>query len=745
MAQNNADSAIAAPPPDESTKGAAAQQKLGTFLGVYTPTVLTILGVIMYLRLGWVVGQVGLESSLLMIALANVITLVTTLSFSSVATNVRVGVGGAYNIISRSLGLELGGAIGLPLFLAQTLSVTLYAFGLAEAVAFVWPAVPIQETAAVIIVLVGALALKGAHYALRVQIPLMVAIGISILALVIGALTGEPIDVSVGVEPVAGGEGFWIVFAVFFPAVTGIMAGLGLSGDLKDPAKSLPRGSITAVLTGFVVYMALPFVLVWAATPEALRTDELIWTTVAPLGAILILPGLCGAIFSSAVGSILGAPRTLQALALDALAPRWLGATSRRSDEPLVGVIVTTLLALGAVLLGDLNTVAEVVSMFFLTVYGMVNLVAALETLAGDPSWRPKIALPWILPLAGGLACLAVMFLISPVASLVAITFETLLWGALRRRERLAELGDVRRGAYEQLIRWSLVRLARRPMTARNWRPHVLVFADDIERRIDLVRFGTWFAAGRGVVTVCELVVGDVMDEAPQLQERRERTERVLAAAKLVAFPEVDIVADVVPGMVSVSQANGIAGLDSNTILVGFPNSIERLSEFLGVLRRLECLHRSMVLGRVRSERTGTSRKEQEIHVWWGGRQANGDLMLLLAYLLTRSAEWRRARIHLLTIPAEGESDDEALRALEELIAEVRIPAEPGVVSREPGASIAKVIQARSVDADVVFLGLNVPAADEVAQYAERILELIEPLPTVFLVRNSTLFRGELV
>ena len=298
--------------------------KLGTFLGVFTPTILTIIGVILYLRLGWLVGHMGLYQVILIVILANAITLITTLSFSSVATNTRVGVGGAYYIISRSLGLEIGGAIGLPLFLSQTFSVTLYAYGLAESIRFVWPDVPIRESVFFIVLFVGGLSIPGARFALKAQIPIMIGIAVSILALAAGAIHhswGTPLPLI----PPTKDLPFWSGFAIFFPAVTGVMAGLGLSGDLRDPGRAIPRGAIAAVLTGFVVYLAVPFVLIFGASQSDLKGDTLVWLKIAPLGPWLILPGLWGAIFSSAVGSMLGAPRTLQALAMDRLAPGFFG------------------------------------------------------------------------------------------------------------------------------------------------------------------------------------------------------------------------------------------------------------------------------------------------------------------------------------------------------------------------------------------------------------------------------------
>lgn len=414
---------------------------------------------------------------------------------SATATNTRVGAGGAYYVISRSLGVEVGGAIGLPFYLSQTFSVTLYAFGLAESLRFAWPEVPVQPVALAVILAVGALAYRGAAGALRSQLPVMALIVLSFGALAMGVAENGSLERLRAAEPSQGA--FWVAFAVFFPAVTGIMAGLGLSGDLADPKRAIPRGTLAAQLTGFAVYLCACVALAVAAAPEALRDDPLVWTRIAPLGAWLILPGLWGAIFSSAVGSMLGAPRTLQALAHDHVAPSRLAAVSKKRGEPLLGLGVSLAIAIGAVFLGDLNAVAAVVSMFFLTVYGSVNLVAALEDLSGDPSWRPTLRVPWPVSLAGAVACFGVMLMIDASASLFCVTVVLGLYLWIQRQERKADWGDVRRGVYEALIRWALVRLARRPMSARSWRPHILVFTEPLEGRLDLVRFADWFSQDR--------------------------------------------------------------------------------------------------------------------------------------------------------------------------------------------------------------------------------------------------------
>ena len=236
-------------PADSTPRGLAALwrggddagQSLGTFLGVFTPSILTILGVILFLRTGWVVGNVGLVPALSIVVIANLITLATALSVSAIATNMYVGAGGAYYILSRSLGLEIGGAIGVPLFLAQTFSVTLYAFGFAESLRFVWPDVPLQPVAAATVLLVSLIAARERTLRFAFRFRSWRSSACRCCRSFAGLGKFDQIQVSLwqGLEQ---SPSFWLVFAVFFPAVTGIMAGVSLSGDLKEPRQAIPRG-----------------------------------------------------------------------------------------------------------------------------------------------------------------------------------------------------------------------------------------------------------------------------------------------------------------------------------------------------------------------------------------------------------------------------------------------------------------------------------------------------------------------
>ena len=724
-------------------------QKFGTFLGVYTPSVLTILGLIMYLRFGWVVGNVGLPLTVLIVLLASSVTFVTALSASALATNMRVGVGGEYYMVAHSLGLELGGAIGIPLFLCRTLSITFYSFGLAESILALVPGAAspraVQLIAAVTVVAVTALSGKSAGLALKLQIPIMAAVGLSLVAMTAGVFSTELRAPELAPTYRTAEGGFWYVFAVFFPAVTGFTAGIGLSGDLENPRRSIPRGTLLAVASGAAVYLAVPTLL---GLTTRISFDDLavpgveVWTAVAILGPWLIFPGMWGAILSSAFGSALGGPRVLQALAQDGLAPRLLARVSK-TGQPTIATWASGGIALAAVALGGLNAVAQFVTILFLTLYVSINLSAGAEKLAGDPSYRPTIKVPWQISLLGSLGAVVVMFLINAYACFAAIVLELALYLYLRRRSLERRWGDARAGVWMALARFALLRLRRAGSNPRNWRPHILVFAGDTAKRMSLVRLASWFNQGRGIVTACRLVVGDLGTEELDGEGLRREMERDLQAAGLSAFSEVDVVPEFESGAIGVVQANGIAGLQSNTVIFGWPQRSDRLVSQLRIMRALGRAGKSMIIARLNwAHEPG---QEMRIDLWWGGLQHNGDMMLLLAHLLNLNPEWSEARIVVRSIARSEEERASQTKALEELLLEVRIQARTEVIRKPADQSMSEVIRRRSAQADIVFLGLREPEHGGESAYAERLRELAGGLRTVVFVRSAGEFAGRLI
>ncbi len=706
--------------------------KLGTFYGVFTPSILTILGVVLFLRTGWVVANVGLLGALSIVVVAHVVTFATALSVAAIATNMQVGAGGAYYLISRSLGLEIGGAIGIPLFLAQTFSVTLYAFGLAECLKIFWPEVPQQGVAAATILVVSILAGKSANLALKAQGPIMVAIGLALISLFWGASerTTEALPLF---AKVADGSSYWQVLAVFFPAVTGLMAGVSMSGDLKDPTRSIVRGTLGAVLAGFVVYLAVPVALVAAASTQELASDDLIWFKIAAV-PMLIYPGLIGAILSSALGSILGAPRTLEALSNDRIVPKISAGTAH---------VISTLVALGAVALGGINSVAPILTMFFLTTYGVVNMVAGLEQLSGSPSYRPTIRVHWLISLAGAVGCLWIMWLINPIAAVAAIVVEAGVYLMLRRRELSATWGDLRYGTLLSFTRASLIRLRRLPVHPRNWRPHILVFVDDLGGRIELIRFAAWLNQDRGILTVSRLLIGELENLAPQIAESTRQADLFLEEQGIIAFAETEVAADLGSGVLAICQANGMAGISSNTVMLGWSHRIERLCELLTISKQAALLGKSTILCRIAPRRW--SSKLNRIDVWWGGLERNGDMLMLFAHLVSLNTTWAGAKIYIMTIASSAMTPEETQLNLTALLERCRIPAETRVFERQENEQVRQIIHRESGQADLVFMGLREPPKNQEAEYAERLVELVGDLPTVILVRAAGPFVGSLL
>ena len=422
--------------------GAGAAGRFGMFSGVFVPNVLTILGIILFLRIGWVVGQVGLWGALAIVILANIISLLTGLSLSSISTSMNVRAGGNYYLISRTLGLEIGGAVGIPLFLSQAISIAFYIIGFTEAlytIDYVQGIDP-RIISTGVALLFGLISYIGADFALKIQyfiLAILIASLISFFAGGWGSFQAPLTEFNL-----TDNNTFWMVFAVFFPAVTGIEVGVSMSGDLRNPSRDIPRGTLLSIIITAVVYIA---VVIWFAThlsAETLIRENMAMQSIA-VWPFLILLGVWASTLSSALGSILAAPRTLQAIALDNVVPEFFAQQMGSPTEPRVAVILSTIIAVAVIWVGDLNVVAPIIAMFFLNTYGMVNLVAGLEKLVGNPSFRPRFKIHWSLSLLGAVGCYGAMFLINTTATIVALIITYGIYFLLQRRQLTRTWGDM--------------------------------------------------------------------------------------------------------------------------------------------------------------------------------------------------------------------------------------------------------------------------------------------------------------
>lgn len=460
------------------------KKTFGTFAGVFTPTTLTILGVIMYIRQPWVVGNAGVVGALAIVLLSVAITFTTALSLSSITTNVRIGAGGAFSIISKSLGLEIGGSIGIPFYVAQALAVTMYIFGFREGIVSILPHSNPLVIDLSVFALVLAIAFISTSFAFKIQ---YVILGIIVLSLfsIYGSLFVNELnydfvlfgEFSGSIENKFSGTSFWAVFAVFFPAVTGVMAGANMSGDLTSPRISIPRGTISAVIITTLIYISLIFVASMLATPDELVSNYNLFIDKA-LYSPIVLAGLLGATLSSALGSFIGAPRIMFALAEKGILPKskQLSMTSKKG-EPVNAMLITAVIVFVGIFLRDLNTIAPILTMFFMITYAMVNIVVLVEQSLSLPSYRPTLQVPLIVPALGAFGSIAIMFVMNVLVALTSLIFIFVFYFYLVNLNLKSEAGDSRSGLFTALAEWATKKASNLSpqKEVRSWRPDLLI------------------------------------------------------------------------------------------------------------------------------------------------------------------------------------------------------------------------------------------------------------------------------
>jgi solute carrier family 12 (sodium/potassium/chloride transporter), member 2 len=467
-------------------------RKLGSFEGVFVPTTLTILGVILFTRTGWVVGNLGLGGAILVLLGAFLVSVTTAFSICSIASNIRLGAGGAFSLLTRTLGIEAGGSIGLALYFSQTLATVLYIFGFREGWLRIFPSHSVWLVDFGLLAVIIIISSFSARAAFRLQYGVLLIVAGSVLSVFLGLTKPAELTVDWWHQ---GDASFLIAFAVFFPAVTGILAGVNLSGELKDPKKNLAEGLKWSLLVTCSVYLGFAAVAALATDGQTLREDELALLDIG-LYSPVVTAGLLAATFSSALNSLVGAPRILQALADFEVVPKsdWLRALDQRG-EPKRALFFTSFLVTAALFLRDLNTVAPLITLFFLLTYGTINATLWVQQGLRNPQFRPTFTVPILVPIAGTCACLFAMFVVSKLFFFVswACVISLYLW--LERRGTSGPFGQVRRGLLSSLLRWSVSAQSDRSKPSL-WQNHFLVPVFDLAeaKRLNalLVLFGSW-------------------------------------------------------------------------------------------------------------------------------------------------------------------------------------------------------------------------------------------------------------
>lgn len=649
--------------------------KFGTLSGVFVPTLLTILGVILFLRLGWVVGQVGLLGAWIVIGLAFFITGITALSMSSIITNMKIGPGGAYSIIARSLGMEVGGSIGVPLYLSLALSMVMYIFGFREGLRMLFPQYSPLLIDLVIFAVLFLIVFISTSFAFKLQ---YVVLAVVIGAIVSFMIAGVSFDVSYQMTQPRTEGSFWIVFAVFFPAATGILAGANMSGELKDPRHAIPVGTLSAILVSLVIYLVLAFWLEGSATPDELVTNFTIMIDRAYYGP-LVLGGLLAATFSSALNSMVGASRILQAMSAHNILPgnEWLSKRSR-SGEPKNAILVTAVIVMLGLMVRDLNTIAPLITMFFLLTYAMINVIILIEQQLELVSFRPIIKIPKVVPFIGAGGCFFAMFIINPIFSVVAVIVVAGFYYVLMHRELegTARYGDVRSSLFVALAEWAAKKSRDLPSSQeRAWVPNFLIPAkkpSDIRGVSQLLSDMTY---PRGSVSMLGV---DMEKRNVRIEDQFKDLSDTFRSKGIYSDWTIIEQKGFYDGTSSSMQTLKRSLFSPNILFLRMPHDKQREEEISELMKdATENRFGIMLFANHPSAGLGQRKK---INLWfpkqcqrWKSPEklANCDLSLLIAYKL--KLNWH-AELNLIA-PTEDEISVEKVKEnLDKLLSESRIP-----------------------------------------------------------------------
>ena len=696
---------------------------------VYFTAVSTILGAVLFLRFGTAVGTLGFWGAIFIVILGHLITIPTALAISEIATNTRVEGGGEYFIISRSFGLKIGSTIGITLYFSQAISVAFYIIAFTESFAplFNWIQTSLNFTLprqVISVPALGAIAYmvlkKGSGSGLKM---LYIITGIMALSLLM-FFVGSPIDAGDDLTRIPGdnfgffnGNSFFLMFAICFPAFTGMTAGVGLSGDLRNPGKSIPLGTLCGTATGLVVYLLVVWKLSVSASQADLMSEQLIMSKIAILGFLVIPLGLAAATFSSALGSILVAPRTLQALASDKSFPlrrvnMFFAKGKGENREPVNASIVTLIIAFVFVLMGDIDAVAQIISMFFLITYGTLCLISFLNHFGSPPSYRPRFKSKWYFSLGGFLLSVWVMFRINPFYTILSYAIIVIFYLMIENTNKNQKgLVNIFKGALFQLNRRLQIFMQKHQsnMDSEEWRPAAIcVSPNSFEREkvLDLMR---WISYQHGFGTYFHLIEGYYSKQThTEAQEILKKLLDSLKERENTLYIDTLISPSYKSALAQVIQSPSISGMENNMAVFEYDkNSVEELKH---ILENVDLVRAGDFDVCIFGNCVTPIKYRNGIHVWIRTTdEKNTNLMILLGYIIMAHPDWKRSYIKIFNICTESQSKD-MKRELEELIATGRLPitlTNIEIITLSGNQILGEVVKEHSHNAGLTIIGFR--------------------------------------
>lgn len=720
-------------------------KKFGAFSGVFTPSILTILGVIMYLRLGWVVGEGGLMVTLAIIIISHIISVSTGLSISSIATDKKIKTGGIYYILSRSLGMAMGGSIGIALFIGTALSISLYIVGFTENFLSIGPIADflgmsgttgdIRIIGTFVIIVLIVLALKSTSLVIKTQYFVLAAIFLSLISIAVGFFIYIPAETEgVLLGPSSNNVSFELLFAVFFPAVTGFTVGVAMSGDLKNPGKDIPSGTLASIVVGFFVYVFLAIGVAVFIDRDLLINNNNFLMTIAWFSPLVVL-GVWGATLSSALGGILGGPRILQAIANDKIVPAFFGKGYGVNNEPRNALLLIFIIAEIGIMVGDLNMIAGIVSMFYLASYGFINLAYALESFAST-DFRPSFRISKWFGIIGFVASFTVMFKMDAAAMTIALTIMIGIYLFLKRKELKSDFGDVWISVWNSVARSALHKMDKNRIEDRNWQPNILLFSGSTSKRHYLIDFGKNLVGKFGVLSNFDLI------ENKSAKYLFPRHEQSISNGDNDAgiFYRRQTCKDIYQGIEIIASTYGFSGMEPNTVLMGWAKQSANPEKFINLIKSLYDLDLNVLLMDY-DKKLGFGNKAT-IDIWWRGEGLNNNLALFLSKFLMASPDWENASLRLISISEFDHQGEQLYKKANYVLDALRVEADVTIINNQyDKRNVFDIIREESVNTDLIFMGLPDIEKEGEHKFVEATNRLLSITGTVVLVKASSFFQ----
>ncbi|XP_015066752.1 cation-chloride cotransporter 1 isoform X2 [Solanum pennellii] len=756
--------------------------KSGTLMGVFVPCLQNIMGIIYYIRFSWIVGMAGIGESLLLVAFCGSCTFLTTISLSAIATNGAMKGGGPYYLIGRALGPEVGVSIGLCFFLGNAVAGAMYVLGAVETFLDAVPAAGIlRETVTrvngtdiapitrpslhdlqiygiVVTILLCFIVFGGVKIINRVAPAFLVPVVFSLVCIFSGILlarNGRPAAGITGLSsesfkdnwgpayqrtsnagiPDPNGKIYWsfnALVGLFFPAVTGIMAGSNRSASLKDTQRSIPIGTLAATLTTSALYLVSVLFFGSVATRDKLLTDRLLTASIAwPFPAIVYV-GIILSTLGAALQSLTGAPRLLAAIANDDILPVLNYFKVVDGGEPHVATFFTAFICIGCVVIGNLDLISPTITMFYLLCYAGVNLSCFLLDLLDAPSWRPRWKFHhWSLSLVGALLCIVIMFLISWTFTVVSLALASLIYYYVSIKGKAGDWGDGFKSAYFQLALRSLRSLGASQVHPKNWYPIPLIFCrpwgklpENVPCHPKLADFANCMKKkGRGMSIFISIIDGDYHERVEDAKAACKQLSTYIDYKQCEGVAEIVVAPNMSEGFRGIVQTMGLGNLKPNIIVMRYPeiwrreNLIEIPATFVGIINDCIVANKAVVIVKGLDEWPNEYQRQYgTIDLYWIVR--DGGLMLLLSQLLLTKDSFEGCKIQVFCI-AEEDSDAEGLKAdVKKFLYDLRMQAEVIVISMKSWEGQGE--QQESIEAFSAAQGRIASYLGEMKERAER-------------------------